>query len=153
MSDLQPTTKVEIIETELRSISDARGTLVPTEIVDIAADTTQPLHPILEWDDTEAARRFRIGQAGAMIRSVKIQVTTAKNGDVEDFKIRAWVSAKAAGTGAGYVPEAVVREHPDMRDRVLRQMMRELNAFRRRYGHYAEFWAAVQQMGDEAEAS
>ena len=153
MSDvdpLQPTTKVQIIETELRSIWETSGRLEPTEVVTLAADPEHPLHPMFEWDDTEAARRYRLGQARAMIRSVRINVVTADNGNVDDFKIRAWVSARAAGTGqSGYLPEDEVRMRPEQRDRVLRQMVRELNAYRRRYQHMSEFWAGIGLLPDE----
>jgi hypothetical protein len=152
MSDLQPTTRVELIETGLRSIWEQRGRLVPAEVVDLAADQAHPLHPMFEWSDSEAARRYRIGQATAMIRSVKITVTTARDGETDDFRIRSWVSARAAGEpGPGYLPEEEIRLRPDQRERVLRQMMRELNAFRRRYSHMAEFWSAIEQLGDEGQ--
>jgi hypothetical protein len=168
MSDadgLQPTTKIELIETELRSLWETRGRLIEADILEVAAAESHPLHPFFEWDDTEAARRYRLAQAATMIRSVKVRVTTLHNGDVEDFKIRAWVSARAAGQGVGgYLPEDQVRGNPDQRERVLRQMLRELNAFRRRYSHMAEYWAAVEapltaaqqaveQLAGESEAS
>jgi hypothetical protein len=155
VSDLPPTTRVEVIETQLRSIWQARGRLLPAEVLNIAADDAHPLHPFFDWDDTTAAYKYRLSQAAGMIRSVKVTVTTARDGDVDDFKIRAWVSARAAGAGPGYLPEDEVRTRPEQRERVLRQMMRELNAFRRRYSHMAEFWSAIQDLaGDnQAEAS
>ena len=150
--DLAPTTRVELIETGLRSIWEQRGRLVPAEVVDIAADQVHPLHPMFEWSDSEAARRYRIGQAAAMIRSVKITVTAERDGEAEDFKVRSWLSSRAAGeAGPGYLPEQEVRTRPDQRARVLRQMMREVNALRRRYEHLSEFWSAIQRLADDGD--
>jgi hypothetical protein len=147
------TTRVEVIETELRSIWEDRGRLVAAEVVELAADPGHALHDLFEWDDSEAAARWRVHQAQGMIRSVKISIVTAdtptRAGD--DYTIRAWVANRTA-TGVsspGYVPEEVVRGDPAQRERVLRQMLRELHAFRRRYQHLAEFWAAVAELGDE----
>ena len=151
MSELEPTTKVEIVATALRSIWEERGGLVPEEVVEVAAEPDHPLHPFFEWDDTEAARRFRVMQAGALIRSVKITVTGMVDGAEEEYKIREWVAARYVGAGHGYRPEPEVRENPEQKARLLRQMQRDLQALRRRYQHLAEFWRAIEELGGEGQ--
>ena len=37
-------------------------------VVQDAADPTSPLHTYFEWDDTEAAARYRLSQAASLIR-------------------------------------------------------------------------------------
>lgn len=148
--------KRELIEQELKAIWDSRGQLVPEEVVDVATDPTHPLHQFFEWDDTAAGRRWRVTQASNLIRSVKVRVTTESNGDINDYRVRAWIPARSAGAEApphAYLPEEEIRANPALRTVTLQQMKRELNAFRRRYQHLAEFWAAVTELVSEQQAS
>ena len=150
--DLAPVARVELVRTGLRTIWEQTGRLVPAEIVDLAADPAHPLHPCFEWDDGEAGRKFRILEAAMMIRSVKVIVAAPRDGELGEYRIRAYIASRDAGTpGAGYVPELEVRDRPDQRERVLRQMQRELNAYRRRYGHLSEFWSAIQRLADDGD--
>ena len=59
----------------LRTLESETGRLDPELVVDAARDPTSPLHPFFEWDDSEAARQHRIGQARQLIRRVRIDVT------------------------------------------------------------------------------
>ncbi len=143
-----------IIERELKAIWDARGRLVPAEVVAVAADEAHPLHSFFTWDDTEAASRYRNIQAAGLIRSVKVTITSEKAGEVEEYRFRSWIPARSAGIDApaGYVPEESIRHDPDARNAILRQMQRDLQVFRRRYQHLAEFWSTLGNMMGQAEA-
>ena len=145
--ELEPTTKVEIVQTTLRSMWEAAGRLDAEAVVEAAEAETHPLHSYFEWDDTEAARKWRLWQAGNLIRSVKILVSAANNGDVDDFKIREWLPARTLGGPTGqYLPEDQVRQHPEQQARLLRQMRRELAAAKRKYAHMQQFWEALARM-------
>jgi hypothetical protein len=141
--------KRHVVETELRRIWDERRRLTPDDVLDVAEHEGHPLHEFFEWDDTEASRLYRLGQAAGLIRSVKVTVTREKAGEVEDLVVRGWVSARSAGTDAGpgeYIPEADVRQRPEQREALLRQMRRDLNAFHRRYRHLSEYWELVDDL-------
>jgi hypothetical protein len=151
---LQPTARVEIIATGLRSIYEDRGRLSPEEVVEIATPADHPMHDLFEWDDTQAAHNYRVWQAGQMIRSVKILVTGVTNDEPDEFKIREWIPARSIGLGKGYyLPEERVRQDPAARARLLRKMQRDIAAVRRRYEHMDEFWRAVEQLAAEASES
>lgn len=64
----------ETIAAELKKIEDAAGRLTPEAVVDVASDPASPLHEQFEWDDSEAAHKYRIEQARTLIRSVKVLV-------------------------------------------------------------------------------
>jgi hypothetical protein len=153
MSDvepLQPTARVEIIATGLRSIYEDRGRLSAEEVVEIATPADHPLHDLFVWDDTEAAHRYRVWQAGQMIRSVKILVSGVQDDELDEFKIREWIPARRVGLGKGfYLPEEEVRGNPTARKRLLRQMQRDIDAVARRYRHLNEFWQAVEQLAEQ----
>jgi hypothetical protein len=151
LEPLQPTTKIEVIGSALRSIWEDRGRLGAEDVVEVATPATHPLHDFFEWDDTEAGRKYRVWQAGQLIRSVKILVTASTNGDLEDFKIREWVPARSVGLGRGhYVPEDQVRDHPEQQARLLRQLRRDLAAVKRRYEHMELYAREVQRFAAEA---
>jgi len=51
------------------------GRLQPADVLTDARNADSPLHSHFEWDDGAAAERYRLSQARALIRSVKINVT------------------------------------------------------------------------------
>lgn len=61
----------------LASLASARdGRLTPGDVVEAARPAESPLHDQFEWDDTAAAERYRLEQARALIRSVRVLVRT-----------------------------------------------------------------------------
>lgn len=48
------------------------GVITPTLVLEHASDPSSILHGFFEWDDTEAARRFRLVQAGNLIARVRV---------------------------------------------------------------------------------
>ena len=135
------------IERELRSIWDQRGCLTPSLVVEEARAAGHPLHDELEWDDSVAGAEYRLQQAAAMIRSVKITLTREDRPD-EEHKIRAWLPAKYAGPDDAKPGQYVPTEDVGglQRELMLRQMRRELAALERRYRGLEEFWAALDGM-------
>ena len=50
------------------------GLLSPAQIVEEARDPASPLHDEFEWDDDSAAEQYRMAQAGALVRRLKLTV-------------------------------------------------------------------------------
>lgn len=67
-------TKKDIIGNNLTAIAEQHGQLTPEIILEQASDPEHELHQFFIWDDTEAARRYRLNQARGMILSVKFVV-------------------------------------------------------------------------------
>src|SRR5258708_6107559 len=65
---------LEIVDA-LRGLEHQNGRLIPADVVQAARDPDSPLHSHFIWDDTEAAQRYRLIQASAVIRSVKLEIT------------------------------------------------------------------------------
>ena len=58
---------------ELRKNGDG----IKTEsVVNMAKKPTSPLHPAFEWDDSKAAKKFRLEQARYLIRSIQVTIDT-----------------------------------------------------------------------------
>lgn len=139
-----------IVKTELERIYQERSRLTAGDVLEEASEPESPLHTFFEWDDSEAAERYRLVQAAGLIRSVKVRVTRERAGEVEDLVVRGWVAARATGTDSevpeGYVPETLVEQRPELREAVLRQMRRDLTAAHRRYQHITEYWELVDEL-------
>lgn len=65
-----------IARTLARLAKAGRGILTPDAVVEAASDPGSPLHDYFEWDDTEAARKYRLDQARTLIRVVRVDVQT-----------------------------------------------------------------------------
>lgn len=50
------------------------GVLTPSAVINEARDENSPLHNSFTWDDTEAAKKWRVHEAQWLIRSFKIEV-------------------------------------------------------------------------------
>lgn len=148
MTDLERRmTKIEIATTELRSIWETTGALVPANIVETARPEDHPLHQFFEWDDTVAAHQHRLWQAIGLIARVKVHVMNDTSDDPTDYRIRAWLPASKVGLNTGhYLPEAHVRSNPEQRERLLRQMRREMLNANRRFGHLNEYWSLLDEL-------
>ena len=55
-----------------------KGHLTPEVVIQAAKDPDSPLHSEFTWDDAEAAHRYRLVQARALIRSATLLVKTGE---------------------------------------------------------------------------
>lgn len=129
---------------QLQAIRDEHGSLTPALVVDVARDPEHPLHSRFEWDDTLAAEKWRIEQAGQLLR-VTYRPIPGKPHD-----LRAFSAIRGEDTPTSdYVPTEDVLADPFARELLLRSMKRDWQTFKRRYDHMAEFATYVaEQIGD-----
>jgi len=114
---------------ELETIRQrAGGFLKPEDIVRFAKNKRTALHAYFEWDDTEAAQRYRLLQAKTIIRVV-VQVV----GDTGE-KVRTFVSlSEDRGSGLGYRIITDVMDDEMLTEQLLVDAKAELAAFSRKY--------------------
>ena len=127
------------------------GTVSPVQVLAFAKNKKTALHKLFIWDNTEAAERFRLLQAGAILRAYVIVPSEGKPA------MRAYVSlasdrdnGRSGNIGAG------VRRHIDdvmsddiLRAEYLRNALMDLRAIRRKYEsikELAEVWAAADRV-------
>lgn len=88
------------IRSAIISISESHGgTLTPELVVEEARPEGSPLHDQFTWDDAAAAHEHRLYEARALIRSIRVEVTTT------EFRVQApmFVRDPDAGHSQGYV--------------------------------------------------
>ena len=131
----------------LQAIYDEHGALTPALVVSLAADPDHELHPRFVWDDTEAARRFRLVQASGLIRSVTVHVDRGE--DQAPVRVRAFVADNEIGltteptedepTTGSYRPVQEVVASDVMRTAWFRSLARDWQSLKRRAGESQEF--------------
>ncbi len=127
----------------LKALERKHGVLTPEQVLREATKKSSPLHKWFEWDDTEAARLYRMTQARELIRAVTVIVTEG-----DEYTIRAFVHL---GDPTVYESTVHVLSDPEKRALLLERMRDDFEVFRKRYEHIREL-AAVFAAFDEAVA-
>jgi hypothetical protein len=104
------------------------------QIVEEASSEDSPLHPCFEWDDSEAAQKYRIEQARYLIRSIE-EVTISERG-VETRQI-AYVSVSERNTGSSYMNTTAAMSNERTAAIVIAEAKAALAGWSRRYRHLA----------------
>ncbi len=145
----------EAIRAALSAIAEANGGyLNPLHVVEAARDSSHVLHNEFDWKDEDAAEKYRIAQAGALIRRVKFTVirSQSEQKEVRMVTARAFQSRESArGSSGGYESVAEIMSDAEKREELLNQVLRELNSYRKRYAELAalsEVWAAIDEAID-----
>lgn len=123
----------------LRQLEDGAGRIDPDSLVAAASAASHPLHGHFEWNDTEAARKYRRVQAQSLIRSIHLTVT------IENLPlvIPAYVREMRGETIAGYRAVMQVRSDADSaRATVVDAMQRVASAVKRAKSLAAVFGVA-----------
>jgi hypothetical protein len=119
------------------------GRLEPAMVIEASRDPGAPLHPAFEWDNEAAAERYRIEQAKYLIRSVEVVITP----DATRPPVRAFVSV-SRDKDRSYTSTVHALADPDLRQQVLGQALKELEAWQQRYAELVELsqvFAAIGQ--------
>jgi len=121
-----------------RLIQEKGGQITPPEIVESASVKDSPLHDYFEWEDADAAIRWRIFQARNLMNHLKIEVR--KNGDVSEHKaFYSVITGEREGNVVkAYVTIGRVINEEDIRVQVIEQALREMIGWKQRYKDYQE---------------
>jgi hypothetical protein len=142
----------DVLRKELINIYERCGQLTAALVVEEAEPDDSPLHDQFEWDDESAGHRYRLTQARALIRSVRIRVVES---DPKSETVRAFINVQGPAeptpetltdpdpVDAGYLPVEEIGQSPRLRSIALAQMEREWRLFKRRWQQYEEFWKLV----------
>lgn len=111
------------------------GVLLPSTVVDAARDAASPLHGQFEWDDSEAAERYRLWQARQLIR-VTVRMIKPEE---PNSAARVFVSLSTdRNESGGYRVLADVLSNERMRAQLMEDARIEMRAFQRKYSDLTE---------------
>jgi len=122
------------IQKELKRITDENnGILLPERVVEEAKVETSPLHDSFNWDNTDAAQKYRVHQARNLIRcTVVYEERTEKY-------IKTFVSLSSdRDNGGGYREVIIVLKDTDKKAEMLADALSELQAFQNKYNSLVE---------------
>ena len=122
------------------------GLLRPAAVVEAAKDEESPLHGAFEWDDGEAAQKYRLLQAQTLIRSFKVEIE--RNGQTHTVPVFIGISTDRTGEKSDnpYRLLEQVTKKPDLMRIAVQDALDQLEALRNKYAHLqelADVWAAV----------
>jgi hypothetical protein len=122
----------------VRSLEEIRkesgGILRPADVVRVAEAEDHPLHSAFEWDDTEAAREYRLNQARHLIK-VAVMVMPQTE---EPYQVYVSMRADREGEGGGYRRVVDVLSREQSRTHLLEEAMRDLEYWQRKYAMLTE---------------
>lgn len=105
--------KSVIIDRELARLFKIHGRLDATIVLNAAASPANPLHPYYEWDDAEAAVKWRLQQATNMLVGSKmVAFLTQAAADAKPIQVRQYL---APFRGEGFKMRNQVLNDVDMR--------------------------------------
>jgi len=122
--------KLEEIEKRYKGIT-------PKIVVNEARDKDSLLHPCFEWDNQEAAEKYREVQAGDMIRNI---VVIKVDDNEENEPIRAFVNiVDREDNNNKYISISVAVKDVDYNAQIIETAYKELLAFENKYKNLKEF--------------
>lgn len=120
-------------ELEKLSKDDPDGLVQAEAVVEAAKDPSSPLHKYFEWSDTEAAQKWRLHQARALIVRVGVRVVENRP------KMVNVTVAKADGTTRrGYVATDRAAADSTMVEQVIAESRKHVVAHRNRLSAFDE---------------
>lgn len=120
-----------LVHNEIESIGE---TFTCKQIVEKAKDRNTELHKCFEWDNEIAADKYRLQQAGLIIRNLVI--TRVEEGKEQKTPLRMFVST-GERTGAYKPVKSVVRIQSEY-ENLLERAYSELRAFKNKYSMLKE---------------
>lgn len=97
----------------------------PQTIVEAAADPISPAHQLFTWDDSAAAQRWRLAEAGMLVSSLRVEIID------HERKVQR-ISAFIGGSDRGsYVP--VLEATADELTEAQAKCWRDMQTFRQRH--------------------
>jgi hypothetical protein len=120
----------QVVAAELRRIAEEHGGILqPSDVVESAKDKASPIHSKFEWDDNEAAGKYRLWQARQLISVTVEYIGSDKNAPVS----RVFVSLTTDRNEGGYRSIESVMGDRVSRQRLLNDAMEEMDRFQKKY--------------------
>lgn len=135
------------VQNELQRLYQRDGHLTPEQVVKEAENEASPLHSHFEWDDTEAARKFRLVQAHGLIIRCKVDIELTAD---KVIRTRQFVHRADQGDYAAAMDVLADERQADL---VLAQARRELATFKRKYAGLLDLVALLREVIEEPKAA
>src|SRR5262245_48095282 len=128
----------------LELLEAQHGHLTPELVVEAARPDDSELHRyIFDCAPEEAAEKWWLHKAQELIQSVKVRYQTAEG----PLEVRRYLSITSDEQGRRVYKKAEdIAIDPFLRELMLREMRRDVEAMRNRYKAFGEFWKLIEQL-------
>jgi hypothetical protein len=118
---------------ELKRIAEKHGNLLKPEIVvQYARQKTSPLHKYFEWNNSEAAEKYRIWQARQLLAVTVEYISSSKE------PVQVFVSLRPDRKTGGYRVLSEVLTDAEMRQQMLADAKGDMDVFIQKYNRLKE---------------
>lgn len=130
-----------------RKLESQHGALTPEIVLDEARKKTSPLHDAFEWDDTEAANRWRLEQARHLIIQLRIvKVAEPGSGAERVLAVRAYSHVSDDQMGSVYSDTMTCLAIPEKRAQLIENARDKLKAAKAACSDLEEFAGVVREI-------
>ena len=129
---------------ELGRIEAERGCVNPQLVLDESREESSPLHKCFEWNDGIAAEKYRLNQAGLIIRNLVVVLDECEHQE----PVRAYVNIQKeapAQTGE-FINIVSAMQHTETREVVMANALRELQEFKKKYKSLNELFGVFAEI-------
>lgn len=145
--------KVETAHEEIMRIKDKNGGFVsPDDIVKEASEKSNPLHPLFTWDDTEAARKYRLNEAGALLRSIEITYVELPKQPRRAFEVTYKKPPGSVEKQTLYATAEEAAADPETHAKLIAEAVRTLMDWRARFRYLQELSQLMEQIDRTVES-
>lgn len=125
------------IEKELRALHSRDGVLTCEAVLEAARPKNSPLHDYFTWEDSRAAERYRLIEAGRLIATVRIEYRQKKAAQI--IYTPEFIPTGTNNEGKRqYYPVEEVKQNDFLREKALADARREMESTRARYSHLVD---------------
>lgn len=135
--------KVQLYGRELDRIKQDKGVLRPKDVVEAAKSRRSPLHDVFEWDNTEAAERYRLYQARALINHIDIEIRYDHKVKEQKAFFSVQNTPDEENKNIAYVTFEDVLSKPELRKQIILKALDEAQYWEERYQEYKELQKIV----------
>jgi len=119
---------------EVLRIKKEKG-LTAESLLQEARNKKNPLHDLFDWDDTEAAEKWRLQQARVFINEIKIIIDTKEYYAFENVSVTV-SKKKGADICREYKDMAEIKKSPDLRQQIVDSAYSQLLYWKSKYEQY-----------------
>lgn len=115
---------------------ERHGAVKAEQVLDAGRPENSPIHSYFTWDDGEAAEKHRIGEAQALIRSVRVirdDMPAQEQPAVRYLLSVQATEAESRFEGKAYLPLPDIKENQEYRRQVLQNALSEFRSLQKKY--------------------
>jgi hypothetical protein len=130
----------------LRIAAENGGILKAEEVVNCAESESSPLHKFFDWDDSEAAVKWRLEQARNLINVTVEYLPSAGSNETISVKVFQNLSTDRCNAGGGYRISVDVLDDRDLYARLVQDAINTMNYFCEKYASIKQLKKVISEM-------